>query len=51
MTGNRREKKLARERMAQLGCSYTTALRQIRAEYEERQLAEVREHVEREKSA
>jgi AraC-like DNA-binding protein len=47
VTGNRNERQLARERQAQLGCNYTTALRQVRAEYEARQLAEARECEER----
>jgi hypothetical protein len=37
VTDNRREKQLARERQEQLGCSYTAALRQIRAEYDAKQ--------------
>jgi hypothetical protein len=42
VTGNRREKRLARERREQLGCDYATALRQVRAEYEEKLLARTR---------
>lgn len=46
MTGNRREKKLTRQRMLETGQNYTAALRDIRAEYEKRQLEEARETLE-----